>query len=108
MPGNDIDAPSVSSQHTARNLRRVIYGMRGLFCLVRLLRSGRDAAGEPRGPPAGCARATSATRTSPLCPVMPELQVEIFQAQTMIMDSFRRYLTKTVHDHETAPCEGSS
>ena len=88
---------------TARNLRKLDWPVVRVSLLVRLLGSGRDAAGgEPRGSPAGCDKGAPAARSSHLCPVMPELQVEAFQAQAMIAGSSGRISTGTARDHEPA------
>src|SRR5580700_9837660 len=53
------------------------------------------------GMPASLVLAPRTKAVRPLYPVISKLQIQAFQAQTMIMNSSGRYLPKSTHDHET-------
>jgi hypothetical protein len=59
---------------------------------------GEDFAGADGALPA----ADDLEASDPLCPVMPEPQVETFRAQAMITGSSGRYAVVTARDHGTA------
>jgi hypothetical protein len=69
-------------------------------------RTGRRQ-GNSTGAPAPAERPRHPATPRPLHPLMPQLQIKTFRAQTMIMASSGRYPTVSGRDHGTAWCEGA-